>query len=84
MIKKNFKFLASKLDNLPAVRARIERLWGTQACRKFIDSVMTGDELPRGSLGFDELAALIHLKSLHDETFPAVTPREDIWGYAIR
>jgi hypothetical protein len=71
-----------QLVDFPHVAARIELMWGTRDCRKYLYSLTVEDfarKPPRRGFPFAALDAVVSLLELHDTIYPQFAPIIKSW-----
>ena len=75
----SFKVLNEKLNNFSHVQAKIELLWGTNAGRNYLKSLLIADRSDRQGFPMYVIVVITNLITLHDSLFPEYVPKIDIW-----
>jgi len=74
----SFKELAVQFDKFPHIKSKLEWMWGTKECRKYLLSLKISDR-PRNGFPFAILIAIDDLIELHDITYPQWRPIDTVW-----
>ena len=76
--------LISKLDKFPHIQYRIELLWGSRDCRKYLKSLGVADRPNRKGFPFEAGMAIHSILELHDSEYPEFKPISiSKWGDAL-
>lgn len=78
---KTYRELEKPLKDYPHIISKIETYWGTKFCRKFLQELLLTDT-PRNGFPFQIVLAITDLIELHDELYPQLTPKQNVWDDA--
>lgn len=76
----SFSSLVSNLKDYPHIQKRLEIIWGTMECRKYLKSLCVIDREDRKGFPFEIIQTFVDLISLHDSAFPQYMPNIQIWN----